>query len=49
MPDLACFVPLALLAPAGVPLLLETLAKLAEFPVLRAAAVRVDFDDGVFV
>ena len=49
MPDLAFLMVLALLAPAGVPLLLETLATLAELPVLRAVAVRVDFDDGVFV
>jgi hypothetical protein len=46
MPDLACFVVLALL----VPLLPETLAALAErVPVLCTTPLRVAFDDGGFV
>ena len=50
MPDLACFVVLALLTPAVVPLLPETLAALAErVPVLCASSLRFDFDDDAFM
>ena len=51
MPDLAGFVPgfvlLALLPPAGVHVLPETLAAPTDpVPLLRAAAARIDFDNG---
>ena len=49
MPDLACFVVLTLPAAAGVPLLPDPLAALAErVPPVFATSLRVDFEDGVF-